>query len=254
VRGVINTEGLSEDALREQLYDIPELHRWGPTSTLGSHNNRQGAGEHGEQAVLVIRGELLKRYPTAVIYANRADWEYQADGRTPDLTKPRRLVPLLPAEEASPPREKVRTPLYEAKADPDIYFFGFDLTIPEAIGGSGHPPDTDPGWFFVIKQRPGEPRFGLELTRDANPEVLDEVTWDDAMPGGKPGRFISAAGLANVGLTHPPAGDPEGKLPQYDDDEKANAAAASAARWAYLLFRPPVMVAIHADEMLRSGS
>jgi hypothetical protein len=53
-------------------------------------------------------------------------------------------------------------------------------------------------------------------------------------------------------LTHPPAGDPEGKLGQYDDDEKADAAAASAARWAYLLFRPPVMVAIHADEMLRS--
>lgn len=253
VRSVINTEGLSENALREQLYDIPELHRWGPASTLGSHNNRQGQGEHGEQAVLVVRGELLKKYPTAVIYANRADWEYQADGQTPDLTKPRKLVPLLPSQEAQPPREIVRTPLYEAKADPDIYFFGFDLTIPEAQGGSGHPPDTDPGWFFVIKERPGEPRFGLELTRDANPEVLDEVTWDDAMPGGKPGQFLAAAALANVALTHPPAGDPEGKLSQYDDDEQANGAAQSAARWAYLLFRPPVMVAIHADEMLRSA-
>jgi hypothetical protein len=253
VRSVINSEGLSENALREQLYDIPELHRWPPASTLGSHNNRQSPDEGGEQAILVIRGELLKKYPTAVIYANRADWEYEADGHTPDLTKQRRLLSLLPSEEADPPREKVRSPLYEAKADPDIYFFGFDLTIAEAKGGSGHPPDTDPGWFFVIKERPGEPRFGLELTRDANPEVLDELTWDDAIPGGTPGDFLSAASLASVGLTQPPAGDPEGKEPQYEDDEQADAAAASAARWAYVLFRPPVMVAVHADEMLGSG-
>jgi hypothetical protein len=253
VRSVINSEGLSDNALREQLYDIPELHRWALTSALGSHNNRQSSSEHGEQAVLVIRGELLKKYPTAVIYANRAEWEFKADGVTPDLTKPRKLVELLPGEEATPPPTKIRTPLYEAKADPDIYFFGFDLTIPEAKGGTGVPPDTDPGWFFVIKERPGEPRFGLELTRDANPEVLDELTWDDAIPGGKPGSFLSAGSLASVGLTHPPAGDPEGKLPQYTDDELADAAAESAARWAYLLFRPPVMVAIHADEMLRSG-
>jgi hypothetical protein len=250
VRSVINSEGLSENALREQLYDIPELHRWGLTSALGDHNNRQSPTEHGEQAVLVIRGELLKKYPTAVIYANRADWEYESDGHTPDLTKPRKLVPLAPGEEDKPPPDKVRMPLYEAKADPDIYFFGFDLTIPEAKGGSGHPPDTDPGWFFVIKERPGEPRFGLELTRDANPEVLDELTWDDALPGGAPGEFLSAGNLDPVALTHPPGGDPEGKLPQYTDDEQADAAAVSAARWAYLLFRPPVMVAIHADEML----
>jgi len=250
VRSVINIEGLSENALREQLYDIPELHRWSTATALGSHNNRQSAGEHGEQAVLVIRGELLKKYPTAVIYANRADWEYQADGVTPDLTKPRKLVPLAANEEKEPPTTKIRPPLYEAKADPDIYFFGFDLTIPEAKGGSGHPPDTDPGWFFVIKERPGEPRFGFELERAPQPEVLDELTWDDALPGG--GDFLSAGSLASFSLAPVPGGDPESKGPQHTDDEAALGAAASSARWAYLLFRPPVMVAIHADEMLRS--
>ncbi len=50
-----------------------------------------------------------------------------------------------------------------------------------------------------------------------------------------------------------PSGDPEGKGPQRADDELAIAAPASASRWAYLLFRPPVMVAVHADEMLRSS-
>lgn len=250
VRSVINVEGLSEDALREQLYDVPELHRWSTSTALGDHNNRQSPEEHGEQAVLVIRGELLKKYPTAVIYAHRAEWEFESDGVTPDLTKPRTLVPLAPGEEDKPPRGKLRAPLYEAKADPDIYFFGFDLGVAEAMGGTGHPPDTDPGWFFVIKERPGEPRFGLELERDAAPEVLDELTWDDALPGGE--DFLSATSLASFPLASVPGGDPEHKGAQHGDDEAALGAAASSARWAYLLFRPPVMVAIHADEMLRS--
>jgi hypothetical protein len=253
VRSVINGEGLSENALKEKLYDIPPLNTWERASMLGEHNNRAGGGEKGEQAVLVIRGDLLKKYPTAVIYANRAEWEYLPDGKTPDLSKPRILVELSEAEESNPPTDKVRLPLYEAKADPDIYFFGFDLTIPEAKGGSGHPPDTDPGWFFVIKERPGDPRFGLELTSEGQLEVLEEATWKDAMPGGEPGQFLSATSLAAVALSAPPKGDPEQKKPQYEEDEQAEAAAVSSARWAYLLLRVPVMVAIHADQMLGSG-
>src|SRR4029450_5424590 len=55
VRSVINSEGLSENALKEQLYDIPELHRWSVESNLGMHDNRATPGEEGqEEAVLVI--------------------------------------------------------------------------------------------------------------------------------------------------------------------------------------------------------
>ncbi len=259
VRSVINSEGVSENALKEKLYDIPPLNDWPKTSALGEHNNRQPPGSHEEQAVLVIRGELLKKYPTAVIYAHRAEWEYEKDGTTPDLTKPRKLVELSEADEQSPPVGKMRLPLYEAKADPDIYFFGFDLTIPEAKGGTGHPPSLDPGWFFVIKERPGEPRFGLELTGEEPLEVLGEATWQDALPGGKPGQFLSATSLATVALTAPPTAkadehDAEEKHRQYLEDKQADEAAVSSARWAYLLFRAPVMVAIHADQMLGSGS
>lgn len=255
VRSTINAAGLSTSALKEQLYDIPELHTWPPASALGTHNNRETGGESGQDAVLVVRGELLKKYPTAIVYAHRAQWQLKKDG-TPDLSKIRELVPLDPSEQDSPPPDKARFPLYDAKADPDIYFFGFDLTIAQAKGGSGHPPDDDPGWFFVLKERPGEPRFGLELTRTGAPEVLDELTWDDAdgpaTPGG-PAQFLAGTGLASPVLASLPSGDPEGKGPQRADDELAIAAPASASRWAYLLFRPPVMVAVHAGEMLRSS-
>ena len=248
VRSYIDSEGLSEDPLKEKLYDIPEIHRWALTSNLGDHNNRASAGESGEQAVLVIRGELLKKYPTAVIYAQHALWALNPDGSI-DLSQARLLDQPTDAEEANPPRSKIRSPLYEAKADPDIYFFGFDLTIPEAKGQSGDNPNDDAGWFFVIKERPGEPRFGLELSRSGPLKVFDQLTWDDALPGGAAGQFLAAGSLASVGLTTvTDPNDPE--LQQNADDRTVAAAAASSARWAYLLFRAPVLVAVHAGQML----
>ena len=139
-------------------------------------------------------------------------------------------------------------PLYEAKADPDIYFFGFDLTVAEAIGGDGKNPNDDAGWFFVIKERPGEPRFGLEISRDGPASVFDRLTWDDALPGAAAGQFLPAGSLSNVSLAPLPPGSPD--LDQQKDDNTVNGAPPSAARWAYVLFRAPVLVAVHADQML----
>lgn len=248
VRSFIDSEGLSEEPLKEKLYDIPELHRWAPASLIGEHNNRAPPGQTGEQAVLVIRGELLKKYPTAVIFAQHALWSRNPDG-TIDFSQTRLLDQPTPAEEQNPPLSKIRSPLYEAKADPDIYFFGFDLTISQAKGQSGQNPGDDAGWFFVIKERPGEPRFGLELSRSDPLKVFDQLTWEDALPGGTAGQFLSAASLGSVQLaTVSDPNDPE--LQQNADDRTANAAPASSARWAYLLFRAPILVAVHADEML----
>jgi hypothetical protein len=243
-----DSQNLDPQTLKEEQYDIVPLHTWPADSSLGTHLNRPVTSDTGEDAVLVIRGELLKRYPTAVIYAHKAQWQTDADGSI-DPTKPRQLADLTDAEQQSPPPTKVRTPLYEAKVDPDIYFFGFDLTIEEAMGQSGTHPGDDPGWFFVIKERPGEPRFGLELTRTRDPEIFGELTWDDVMQGAA-SPFLPAGSLANVALAPVPQPDDEGKQPQHDDDAQVNAATVSAARWAYLLLRAPVMVAVHAAQML----
>jgi hypothetical protein len=212
----LNAAGLDPDALREKLYDIPPLHTWPLTSALGTHNSHAPAAG-AEDAVLVIRGELLKKYPRAVIYAHKAQWQTKSDGSI-DPTLPRELAPLTAAEELAPPPTKVRTPLYEAKADPDIYFFGFDLTIAEAKGDPGTNPGDDPGWFFVLEQRPGEPRFGLELTRDGAPEIFDQLTWDDAMSGGSPGENLSAQALSAVALATPPVGSDQDQVDQHNDD------------------------------------
>jgi hypothetical protein len=252
VSGYYNSANLPPDQLKEELYDIPPIHLWSPTSQLGDHNNRApGAGPGQAQAVLVIRGELLKKYPTAVIYAHHAQWARNPDGSI-DLSQPRSLQDLDDAFIDNPSPTIVRTPLYEAKVDPDIYFFGFDLTVAEAEGGPGTSPTDDPGWFFVIKQRPGEPRFGLEISRTAAPEVFEDLTWGDAVPGITPGAYLTAGALDPAALTTPPPGD--ANAAQNSDDGQIDSTAVSAARWAYILFRSPVMVAVHADEMLGSGS
>jgi hypothetical protein len=161
-------------------------------------------------------------------------------------------VSLDPTELAKPPRTKVRTPLYDAKVDPDLYFFGFDLTDEEARGGTGDNDSDPPGWFFVLKERPGEPRFGLDASRDgADPIVtVNDLAWSDAGVG--EGGNLDAGSLSALALAPPSAArDDLEKQPQHDDDVRVVPAAVSAARWAYLLYQAPVMVAVHAAELLR---
>jgi hypothetical protein len=235
----------------EKLRDIPPLHRWSRSSRLGDHDHRATGGAAHEEVVLTIRGELLKKYPNAVIYAQRARWQKQSDGSIA-----RRLEPLTTGEEDVPPRAKVRTPLYEAKVDPDIYFLGFDLTTAAAQGGTGENPDDDPGWFFIIKERPGEPRFGLDITKSGTINVWNDLSWDDVLPGTAPGSYIKVDHtMTGFQVSSPTAAEDQEKLEQYRDDV--------AVRWnkdmnaadvAYVLYQAPVLVAIHAAEMLRRES
>lgn len=238
-------------ALRERLRDIPELHRWRPTQTsLGEHDHREEQGDKEDEVVLVIRGELLKRYPTAVIYAHRADWE-RSSGAI-DKSHPRKLAPLTEAEALNPSREVIRTPLYEAKVDPDIYFFGFDLTAEKARGGQIVNGDEDPGWFFVIKERPGEPRFGLDLPRQGPPPTLNtwnDLAWTDVLNAYAPGGFLRV-GEKTVTLTDP--GTTSVAKQQYDEDSRFIwRADTHAAELAYILYQVPVLMAVHAAEMLK---
>lgn len=251
VSGYLTTEEIDPEQLREALKDIPPLDRWRRSSKLGDHDHRETGGDKEEEVVLVIRGELLKKYPTAVIYAHRAEWQRKNDG-TIDNTKERRLAPLIEAEEDNPPRTKVKTPLYEAKVDPDIYFFGFDLTAVEARGGTGENQGDDPGWFFVIKERPGEPRFGLDVSRDGDINVWNDLSWADVLPGDTPGAHLPMDDTTPVlTLVEPTAAEVQEKIPQYNEDKflqwNKNV---SSADLAYMLYQAPVLVGVHAAEML----
>src|SRR5206468_3250968 len=128
----------------EQLRDIPPIRDWDETP-LGGH--LRGGGGDG-QIVLLVRGELLRRYPTTTIYAAPA----AADG---DLDPTTRLAPM-----------------FRGFLDPDITFLGFALTEEAALGTD----PAGPGWFFVLEQHPGEPRFGLDEQAEVDtPTTPDEL-------------------------------------------------------------------------------
>ena len=70
---VPNRDGLDAREFAEDLKDVSRLHEWDRASALGSHNKRDAQGDK-TQVVLVIRGDLLKRYPNTIIYAQQATW------------------------------------------------------------------------------------------------------------------------------------------------------------------------------------
>ncbi len=167
-----------------------------------------------------------------------------------DPSKERSLVTIAPGEEDNPPRTKLRTPLYMAKIEPDLYFLGFDLTIPEARGGDGTRDTDPPGWFFVIKERPGEPRFGFDESSAAAIVVWNDLGWDRVPMSGQ--RISPVPGIFPA-VQIPPASPPGEEEKEEQRVEDANVRwgdDVSAAELAYILYQAPVMVAIHAAEML----
>jgi hypothetical protein len=253
VSSYLDTKTTDPDALREKLKDIPPLHLWSRYSKLGDHDQREASGDKEEEVVLVIRGELLKKYPTAVIYAHRARWQY-TDGKI-DKTRIRLLVDIPESEEDNPPPDKIKTPLYEAKVEPDIYFFGFDLTAKAARGGTGVPPDDDPGWFFVIKERPGEPRFGLDIGQGGQLNTWNDLSWNDVTLTGGPGSYLQFTDATPTITLIEPTGPEvsEKELTQYQDDKSVTwDKDTNAANLAYILYQVPMLVAVHAAEMLES--
>jgi hypothetical protein len=276
-RGFRDTENLDLEALKEKLRDIPPIHKWLKDSKLGDHDHREAPGEKKKEVVLVIRGELLKKYPNAIIYAHRAVWKDEDGksildlngGQTIDVTKERDLRPLREDEEDNPPSTIIKTPLYEAKVEPDIYFFGFDLTICQARGGTGEKDKpvnekcaeegilwNDPGWFFVIKERSGEVRMGLDIGKPdddvANVKVWNDLSWNHITPPVSGGGFLQIPDKTQpIPLATLDLPNENKKEVQKGEDVKVKwNNEMSSADLAYILFQVPVLVGVHASELL----
>ena len=193
------------------------IHTW--NAPLGRNPSACG---NPEQVVLLVRGELFRRYPNAVIYAAKA-------AGTPDH-------PTLTAAE--------RYPLFRGSASPDVVFFGFDLTVAEARGR-----DTEPGWFFVIQQQPGEPDFGLDMPKDVAPQpsrVTDwnQLTWRHLVPSATELRSLTHVTVGVKPDSPPPA------LPDTSANPSGARWGANGAHMARITLQKPVRIAILTRQML----
>jgi hypothetical protein len=153
-------------ALAELLKDIPLEHTWDKAKALGEHPNRTDVVK--KNVVLLIRGELLRRYPNAIIYAGKAKKEADGTRGFDDSDE--------------------RYPIFRGTLPGDINFLGFNLSVDDARGGTAASPQ---GFFFVFQEQPSEPRFGLEPTEAG----LQTTNWSDLAWT----NFAGGSGGANGG-------------------------------------------------------
>jgi hypothetical protein len=239
VKGISNPDTPSD---AEQLKDITKIHSWKSTTELGNHRPIPGPTADVQppkkHLVLVIRGELLKRYPNTVVYAQKA----VNDGEGNNIIRETDLTPEQFDKE-------IKFPLFRAEIDPDLRFFGFDLTKEKAKGteDSKHFLNDRRGWFFVIQEVPGEPRFGMDISynatqdNDENPANDPKDTWNNLawdLFGDVEPSFVSRLPAP---VFHKPG----------NADLSNHLWAKNSAEMAYALFQTPVMVAVHATEMLK---
>jgi hypothetical protein len=146
----------SSEQERESRRDITPIATWNDESHLGTH--AIGGPPEG-QMVLLIRGDLLRRYPRAMVYAVEGIWS--ADGTRRELGT-NELYPLFRATQA-----------------PDITMLGFDLTKDAVRGADNSGNSGHPGWFFVLQEQPTEPRFGLDVAKTfgSTPDHWSDLTW-----------------------------------------------------------------------------
>ncbi|MET8570303.1 FG-GAP-like repeat-containing protein [Streptomyces sp. NPDC004783] len=187
--------------------DIGPLADWSPAGPLGSH------GSYGADClVLVLRGELLRRYPGTSVHLRRAIRE-EGTGRR------------VPGTETRPPR-------FSGRMEPDLWFFGLPVREADARGGG-----EDPGWYVVLEQPPTDLRFGLD---------------DPAGPGGAPTSWadlhwgnLAPDSAAAERLRHVPATSVLSTL-RLDGLEWGR----NSAHLARILLRRPFRVIRHASALL----
>ena len=191
--------------------DIPPINEWDAGSDLGESAFGSPEGE----LILVVRGDLVRRYPGTVIYAAQATF---SGGR-------RTLVE--PAVEVHP--------TLSASLAPDVMLRGFPLTEDQVRGGEPDPlSNPTAGWFFVIASQPTEPRFGLDVA-DATKPLTDRksLNWAHLAPGGD----LSTVSHATIGALAEPA---LGPLTWGRD----------AAQQAAITLQDPVRIVVHARHLL----
>lgn len=161
--------------------DIVPIHewrdRWGRATPLGT-NVDHGSGK---LVVLLIRGDLLQRYPRATIFLQRARWKRDSSNEIEfeDDLAVRQAVPL-PDEAAW--EADARFPLFLSRVGADITFLGFPLSREEVHGvergtATRATRDDKAGWYAVFQEQPTEPRFGLGKN-DALPPPADRRSDD----------------------------------------------------------------------------
>jgi hypothetical protein len=121
--------------------DVTPLHEW--QGSLGSHSP---AATPPALLVLILRGDLVRRFPGATVFLQQA--KQTKSGRVP---------------EADLGGDATALPLFSGQLGTDLRFVGFGLSAAQVKGTDPKFPD---GYYVTFQEFPGDLRFGPLPTTD----------------------------------------------------------------------------------------
>lgn len=152
----INMKNEKDKSLEDIANDyghIKEIHTWN-----GSHGTNQNPeNDLSEMTVVVVRGELLRKYPNTLIYFQEAKW------KNPRTKKIRELNDS----------KESKLPEFSAKLTSDIHILGFALKPEDAQSAN-----DGLGSFLVLQEPPAENKFGMDISSSEKYESWSDLAWD----------------------------------------------------------------------------
>jgi hypothetical protein len=131
----------SDPATGAAAPDIDGIASWPATSPLGDPGHRP-AGVTGNELVIAVRGELLERYPTTLVYLQSA---VPAGTSAADFT----VDPATGGAQV--------LPTFRGQLAQDVFFFGFTSLDETALSAN----------WLVLEEAPGGYRFANDVTTTA---------------------------------------------------------------------------------------
>jgi hypothetical protein len=138
--------------------------------------------------VLLVRSELVRRYPSALVAAVPAVWN--RDGSRSPMKDAAQMV----------------LPSFRGRVGEDILYAGFSRPPREEVIGA-RTSDGPAGWFFLLSENPGDPRFGLDPFHASPTPTRSTLAWNHlslpadaqyATPRALPSMTEFAAGNADA--------------------------------------------------------
>lgn len=201
--------------------DIPPIHTWTGDESFGSHLSRPGS-----LTVLLVRGDVVRRYPGMVVTAIPSGPPDGAGRHRPDAT------------------QAPRSPLFVVAIDESTAAYAFDIPDAEIKAPATA---AAPGWFFVFAEHGFRIRFGFDEPPASG--AIDFGDWNAAtwpVDDRSDRAFVPVArGHAIAGAAFGPPGDPPITSPAWAHDS------ADVAR---IALQRPFRVAIQADVLLHPGA
>jgi len=197
--------------------DIPPVDAW-TTGPLGTH----ATTGTGQVLVLVVKGDLLRRYPSTLVTAVPARW---VGGVREEDTDALALDPS-----------------FTGTLGPDAVFLGFEFATTDDVAGTTEDHGR-PGWYFAFEEPPTEPAFGLDTEasdEEARLRFWKDLTWGDA----RVSPSDTHVNLESLGSTRLPYDEPG------EDNDWRETWAKTSAGMARITLQRPVRMLVHADQML----